>query len=348
MVFLRCVWRGSTRWLASAIAAFFSIVLPMGHSHAAPATDDRAIESSLAALRSADIRLGETLFRLARANVELCEKRGPLTGLVVHSLGDYDGSVREVAARYFSFRSTIGIEAVMPGSPAAAAGIRQDDSLLAIDGAPVATGDDARRQVLDQVDRAAKAGPIRLTLNHGGVERTVTLQPVSGCLAHAEVRISDDLNAATDGDTIEVDSALMNLIGDPDEFACIIAHELGHIVLNHPDRLTAAHVDRGFLKDFGRNARLIKRTEVEADRLSVVLMANAGYDPFAAARYWREHGREISGGFFTGITHMKWRDRAAMLQAAAQKVASDPERPIIPAWLSSRDQPLTSRDQPLK
>ena len=47
----------------------------------------------------------------------------------------------------------------------------------------------------------------------------------------------------------------------------------------HRVRLDAARVSRGFLGNFGRNARLIRETEVEADRLSVYLLERAGYDP---------------------------------------------------------------------
>ena len=55
--------------------------------------------------------------------------------------------------------------------------------------------------------------------------------------------------------------------------------------------LDAAGVDRGRFKELGRSARLFRQTEAEADRLSVWLLAGAGYDPEAAARFWRKFGR---------------------------------------------------------
>lgn len=169
----------------------------------------------------------------------------------------------------------------------------------------------------------------------------MTIDAIEGCLAHAETDVSDDLNAATDGNTVQVDSGLINLVaGDDAALAAIVAHELGHIVLHHPARLTAAHVDRGLFKGFGRNARLFKQTEEEADRLSVTLLANAGYDPHAAVRYWLTYGPRLndSGGF--GSTHQSWRERAAAIAKEVDRVSRETARPIVPTWIASRDQPL--------
>ena len=40
-----------------------------------------------------------------------------------------------------------------------------------------------------------------------------------------------------------------------------------------------------------RNARAIRQTEAEADRLSVYLLARAGYAPGKAMDYWRRFQR---------------------------------------------------------
>ena len=304
------------------------------------ATSSAQFAAQLEGLRAADMRLGTVLFRLARGNDELCQKRGPLTGLIIHASTAYDDDVRDAVIRHFDFESPLGVEGVVPGSPAASAGVRADDSIVAIDGIPVPT-DETRDAALDTIDAAGLGHLLTLELRRNGRSRTVSLDPVEGCLARAEIVVSDDRNAATDGDVVQVDSGLVNLVGDDDAaLAAIVAHELAHIVLHHPERLTAAHVDRGLLRGFGRNARLLKKTEVEADRLSVPLMANAGYDPQAAVRYWLTYGPELDdhGGF--GSTHPSWQDRAAAIGEEVRRVAGRTERPIVPAWIASRDQPL--------
>lgn len=300
--------------------------------------DDLA--SQLEGLRAADIRLGAALFRLAKANDELCEKRGPLTGLVLHDVSSYDGDVRDAVIRHFDFESPVGVEGVIAGSPAAKAGIRADDSVVAIDGDPIPAGE-TREAALARIDAAGATLPLTLEIRRGGQLRSLAIDPIEGCVAHIEADVSGNLNAATDGDTIQVDSALVNLVADDDAaLASIVAHELAHIVLRHPERLTAAHVDRGLFKGFGRSARLFKQTENEADRLSVVLLANAGYDPHAAVRYWLTYGPRLNddGGF--GSTHPSWRDRARRIGEEVERVAHETRRPIVPAWIASRDQPL--------
>ena len=97
---------------------------------------------------------------------------------------------------------------------------------------------------------------------------------------------------------------------DDEAIAAVVAHELAHTVLRHRIRLEAAGVKWGLLAQFGRNARLFRRTEEEADRLSVHLLRNAGYDPRVAVRFWREHGGEIDGGLFRGATHPSAETRA--------------------------------------
>ena len=291
-------------------------------------------------LRAADVRLGGVLFRLAEANDDLCQKHAPLTGLIVHGSATYDADIREAVIRHFDFESPLGVEGVVPGSPAALAGIRADDSIVAIDGVRV-PAEHSRAAALAAIDAARPTRPLTLTIRHAGRSRAVTVDPVRGCLAHVETDVSDDLNAATDGDTIQVDSALVNLVGDDDQaLAAIVAHELAHIVLDHPDRLTAAHVSRGLFKGFGRNARLIKQTEEEADRLSVTLMTNAGYDPHAAVRYWLTYGPRLNDGGGLGSTHQSWRERAASIAKEVDRVSHETARPIVPSWLSSRNQPL--------
>ena len=79
----------------------------------------------------------------------------------------------------------------------------------------------------------------------------------------------------------------------------------------------AAGVDRGLGKPFGRSARLFKQTEVEADRLSVWLLAGAGYDPAAAGRFWTAFGQRKGRPLFQAGTHPGWRDRVASLEAEA-------------------------------
>nr|WP_255586592.1 M48 family metallopeptidase [Hephaestia mangrovi] len=304
----------------------------------ATAPDDQS--ASLEGLRAADVAVGSVLYRLAVANDELCLKRAALTGLVLHSSNDYADSIRAAAIRHFDFESPIGIEGVIPGSPAAVAGIQSDDSLISVGGRPISASTD-RADALAMLDAADPRQPLAITVKRHGQLLSVTLRPIEGCVAHVEVDVSDGLNAGTDGETIQVDSALVNLVGgNVQDLAVILSHELSHIVLDHPHRLTAAHVDRGFFRIFGKSGRLIKETENQADRLSVTLMANAGYDPQEAVHYWRTFGPRLNDGGGLGSVHLPWQQRADLIAAAVAAIPADAAKPIVPRWIESRKQPL--------
>jgi hypothetical protein len=292
-------------------------------------------------LRAADARLAVIGHRLANANVPLCDRVQPATGLVVHALSQYGGNDREAARRAFDFRTPVAVEAVVPGAPAERAGVRPDDGLVAVDGAAVIAGGSGtadRDRALDLLERGGLAAPITLGLRRAGATRSVTVMPVPACRARFELLLGRGTFAGSDGRVIHMGERFFERYRD-EEIAVIVAHELAHIILRHPERLTAAGVDRGVLRELGRNGRLHRRTEIEADELGVHLLANAGYDPGSAARFWRERGGEIDSGLFRARTHPSSRSRADAIEAVARSIAGQ-AKPTRPALLATRDAPL--------
>jgi hypothetical protein len=296
----------------------------------------------LAGLRAADMRLATIAYRLMTANVALCDRRAAATGLVLHALDSYDSGIRPTARRFFGFVTPVAVEGVVAGSSAAEAGVRRNESVASLGGEEVGENGLSLDDLRTRLAATPIDGDTTLSLIDGTpTAHRVTIDPVRACAGRAELKLTDDLNAATDGMVIQINSAMLNVIGEDDELAALVAHELAHIVLRHPDRLTAADVSRGMFSIFGRNARLIRRTEIEADRLSVVLLANAGYDPMAAARLWRNHGEELGdGGLLAGTTHLDLEDRIALVEREAALISPDAPRPIVPEWINSRNQPL--------
>jgi hypothetical protein len=261
---------------------------------------------------------------------------------VLHALDSYDSDIRPVARRFFRFATPVAVEGVVAESPAATAGVERDESVVSLDGAAVGEDGLSLGELRVRLSDTPGGGEVKLKLVDGAhAAHRVTIDPVRACAGRAELKLTDDLNAATDGMVIQINSAMLNVIGEDDELAALVAHELAHIVLRHPDRLTAADVSRGMFSIFGRNARLIRRTEIEADRLSVVLLANAGYDPMAAARLWRTHGDELGdGGLLAGTTHLDLEDRIALVEREGALISPKAPRPIVPEWINSRNQPL--------
>lgn len=322
---------------------------PLWAANPSPSGDGAASEKLLLGLRSLDQKVATVGYRLATANVGLCPRTAPLGGIVVHDLSEYGPDFREAAAKAFGLESGPGVLAVAADSAAARAGVEPNDILETIDGAPViATAHDTDSSSFDAADRlttrlesAFSDGIAVLRLSRNGHPLTFAIHGVPGCAYRFQVKPSDELNAKADGEYVQVTSGLVAYARDDAELAAVLAHELAHNILRHRERLDEAGVSRGLFKSLGRNARLIRETEEEADRLSVYLLDRAGYPAEAAPRFWERFGREHGLGIFASATHPRWKQRVAALKteilrlASLKKSGGEPIPPLLAAPLPS-------------
>ena len=299
------------------------------------------------ALRAVDARMATIAYRLATGNAALCRELQPVPGLQLHAIDQYDGDAQAGARAAFGFATPVQVEAMAPDGPAARAGVLADDGVVAVDGmalptpAPGTAATSATRDAAQALIAAqSPAAPLRLTLERAGVRRTVTIPASPGCRSAFEVLLGPGLKASSDGQVVQVGAVFFERFDDG-AVAAIVAHELAHTVLRHRVRLEAAGVHWGLAGEFGRNARLFRRTEEEADRLSVHLLRNAGYDPQAAVRFWREEGGRIDGGMFRSATHPSAKARADAVAAEAATLPPPGVPDDAPAILATRDQPLS-------
>lgn len=305
---------------------------------AGPAAEQR---DGLRALQALDARVLTVGHRLAVAAADLCVDRAPLAGMAVHDLAQYDPSFRNASAGLFGLGAQPGVLAVVPDGPAARAGVRADDAIVATDGVPVASPRPLPRdadfatteRLIDRVEAALADGVMSLALRRGGATRTVEVRGEPGCRARFQIVPDDAVEAGADGRYVQISSAFAEYAASDGELVATLAHELAHNILRHRARLDAAKVERGLFGQIGRNARLIRATEVEADRLSVWLIDRAGYSVETALDFWRRYRRERGLGIFTSPTHPGWKERIAIMEAEAAELAaakrSNP-RPIPP------------------
>ena len=295
-----------------------------------------------------DLRLAAIAERLLAANGPFCRQEMPLTGMVLHSRDQYRA---QVAGDAFA-NGPVTVAAVVPGSAADHAGVRPGDGLAAIGGAQTtgmkAVGEAPLRDtVLGALADEAGKSPLRLTLLRDGRGFDVSLDAPTGCRALVEIRAAESLEARSDGRVIQVDYGLAAAASDA-EMAVVFAHELGHLVLEHRRRLEAAGVEKGFFGEFGKNQRLNRQVEVEADRVAVHLLVNAGYDPSIAPAFWRSSlGRRAGGGLLRSSTYPSPEARAALVEQEIADYLGDADGPSYPGHLlSRRDVPFDWISQP--
>ena len=277
-------------------------------------------EEPLVAMRALDQRVATIGHRLAVGARDLCSARQNLPGFAVHDLSQYGAGFRAAASRAFGLDAGPGVLALVPGGPAEQAGLRLDDILVGLDGAALPRGDPGRSgsfdrmaAILDAIEAAFADGAAEIAIRRGGAPLALHVGSEPGCASRFQLIPSRRLNARADGRYVQVTVAIATYAADDPELAAVLAHEFAHNVLGHRVRLDEAGASRGFFGNFGRSARNIRATEIEADRMSVYLMERAGYDPQAAVRFWARFGRR-GLNFLGSPTHPNWRSRIALLE----------------------------------
>ena len=255
-------------------------------------------------LRESDYRVGRIVYRLGLAGRPHCPEPFPLTGLLFHHLAEYRPEDRAEAIRRYRLDSGPGVLAVIPGSPAASAGLRAGDTLVSVNGLrfppPAAVGAEEQTrgwrlsveapEIL--LEQQLRSGPARLELMRDGQIVEATLGSAPACPARGRLARSNQANAFADGRYAIMTTRFLAFFRNDDELAAAMAHELAHNILGHPQQLEAQGVPYGILRHIGRNARLVRATEIEADRLSVRLLWSAGYNLDAIIPFWRRlYGR---------------------------------------------------------
>lgn len=313
---------------------FFAIILAaialLGAVGATGRKENGEIIAAYEQLIEKDLRLATVGFHLARANAPYCRNQMRNPGWVLHDIAQYGDA--ENARVAFDFRQPVAVAAVVEGGPAAQAGIVPGDGLAARNGQQWEWAQSARMtsRRIDTIRAELQTildrdGRIAITLATRAGERKLTISPDPVCISDFWVDVRPKRDAGADGVRVRVTSGLIDYVQDDDELAAVVAHEMAHNLLDHRPRINATKKGK---------TSVIKDTEEEADRLSVWLMANAGYDPEAAITFWERYGKETGLGIFSAPTHYRWQTRVTMLREEIDKMAS------LSANAGRRDPPL--------
>ena len=323
------------------MSRLLSLFLPLALVAAAAPEQGAMFE----ALRMQDARLATIAWRLATSNATLCREQQPGTGLVLHAIDQYAARDADAARAVFGFPTPVAVEWVVPNSPADRAGVVQNAGLAAIAGVPLSAPTTVRDTsatrdaALTRLAALPVRAPVALTLTDADGSRRVSIAPVPACRSEFEVVAGRKLGASSDGHVVQVGARLMETYGD-DDVAVVVAHELAHTILRHRARLETAGVKWGLFGEFGRNARLFRATETEADVLGAFLLRNAGWDPQNAVRFWQGSGKKVDPGMFRSRTHPAPKERARIIAEALAAMPADAPATYPPPILDQRDAAL--------
>ncbi|MFN3620728.1 M48 family metalloprotease [Sphingorhabdus sp.] len=268
--------------------------------------------SGYLALVKQDLRLAIVGHRLASANAPFCARKNRNPGWVLHDKSQYpDHAIAQAA---FGFRAPVAVSVVVPGGAAEALGIKPGDGIMAVNGVNLSASNfvqneraSARLEKLQDMlaDVLDTTGTADIMLTTANGPKWVTLAPPAICASRFWLDTKSKLDAGADGASVRVTEGLMAFTAnDESQLAAVVAHEMSHNLLGHRQRLAAN----------GNSNKLILETEVEADRLTVWLMANAGYDTAAALRFIERYGRNTGLGVLSVGTHLRWKNRRRVMQ----------------------------------
>lgn len=178
-------------------------------------------------------------------------------------------------AREFLGLSDTGIfiRSVRRGSPADQAQIQVGDKIIAINDKDIADveGETQARFYAALARNAFNGVRTYITLQSPqGREYETKIRAQTACNIPVSVIFSEDINGHTDGSEIFITSALMSAVGDDVNLSLVLAHEMGHVIAGHAGQTPT------------------ETLELEADRMALVLMQNAGLDIGAAIEFWDE------------------------------------------------------------
>ena len=283
---------------------------------AAPKAETVAAYQAIAAQ---DARLATVGHRLANANAPFCDhKMGYNPGWVLHDIAQYPDA--EAAKAAFGFTQPVEVAFVVAGGDAETQGLKAGDGLIRIGNRDIASFSKNLRSGVERLTEVRTFlddlwGPnylAPLRVQRGAETRELLFQLNPVCASHFWVDASNKIDAGADGDQVRITSALIDFVASDDELAVVAAHELAHNLLGHPTGSANT-----------RKSKSITTTELEADRLSMWLLTNAGYDPQAAVRFWQRCGPKSCVGLFR---YPGWKKRVAAIKAEIELIAITPEQ----------------------
>jgi membrane-associated protease RseP (regulator of RpoE activity) len=210
--------------------------LPQLSPGAIEAEQEKQRELSIQDNERQQARLDSITYPLLAQSTSLCPSdRGPLPGLRLATVHTYEKEWQAAAASVLGLGDTLTVTGVVPGAPAARAGLRPGDRILSLGEISIPPGPKAtttfseafaalgRRDVPSQVD---------VLYSRAGAQRraTVTLAPV--CAYGTVLVNTGELNAFADGERIYVTSTMMRFASD-EELRVVVAHELAHNAMEH-------------------------------------------------------------------------------------------------------------------
>lgn len=282
-------------------------------------------------------------------NPELCKGQARnLLGFAAKNRYSWSADLANAVQATFGLGERLQVTNVLTGSGAARIGILRGDILLAIEGKPVPQGENAEKPAAAMLaPLVRKQSNIKLTLQRNGSTLDIDVPLTMSCAFSFELGNADHVNAYADSRRILVTRGLVHATQSDDELAYVMAKEMAHNMLAHPARQRMVATMDGIIDNLIRVRPELdtmtgmagvkpypRQLDTEADRLSLYLVARAGYNFEQAPRFWQRLAGQYPASVLNGYTaiHPNMAFRLPVLEKTVAEIKAKQAigQPLLP------------------
>ena len=343
------------RWLLVPVAVLLAACasVPLGPwpggGPGTTTTVSSAEESALRALVSQQDRLYRVAGPLLVNNPDLCPNHARnLLGFTAKNRYSYSADFVGAAEKAFGMGERLKIMGVLAGSGAARAGLRRGDELVAIEDQQLPQGQNAERQASSILaPLVAGRTSVKLAILRDGTPMTLNVPLTYACAFGIELGNTDNVLAYNDGHRVLITRGMLNATRSDDELAYVMAKEMAHNALGHAGRMRMSATVGGIID----NLVLIRPDmstmvgmagvkpmpadlDIAADRLSLYMLARAGYNIDGAPAFWQRMATQYPPTILTAYTalHPSTAQRIQAMEATIKELRTrrTERKPLLP------------------
>ena len=300
-------------------ASNFALKNTIGHKNAVPPLTSSNINTAQT-LRSM-MELQKRLYRVAGPllvrNIEFCKNSArPLFGFTAKNKYSYTPELIAEAERSLQLENRLQVTGVLPESGAAQAGLQTGDILLTVQGRPLPQGQNAERQTAILLAPLLKGmTAVKVDIERKNTAFTLNVPLTPACSFTIESGNTDIVNAYNDGRRILITRGMMTFAKSDEDLAYVLAKEISHNILGHArkqknnaamggiiDNLAQVRPDMSTLNGTAGVQPFSQENDAAADRLSLYLLARAGYNPANALIFWQRLAAQYPGTVLNSYT----------------------------------------------
>lgn len=272
-------------------------------------------------------------------NPDLCRSNARnLLGFTAKNKYSFPAEYGNAAQKLFGMGEPLKVMGVLAGSGAARAGVRRGDDLISVEDKALPQGSNAERQAASILAPLVSGrSSVKLTVARNGANTVLNVPLTYACAFGIELGNTDNVNAYNDGHRILITRGMLNVARSDDELAYVMAKEMAHSALGHASRQRMSATLGGIIDNLVRiqpdmstmgGMAGVKPMPLEldaaADKLSLYMLARAGYNIDGAAPFWQRLAGQYPPTVLNSYTalHPATAQRLAAMQKTVDEIKS--------------------------